>query len=174
MSVQPKAPAASRSHTGPAIRRIVTGHDASGKSVVWIDGPATNHKFPGDGRSSTLMWVTDQTPTDFTVEDDCGDRVLGTPPPPGGTRFAINEIQPGSKGAFHRTDTVDYVICLSGEITMLLDDSSVVMRAGDVMIQRGTNHAWVNRGKETARIAFILVDGKPKRTGSVAQGAGPR
>ena len=69
-----------------------------------------------------------------------------------------------NKHAFmHRTETVDYAICLSGEMTMLLDDSEVIMKPGDVMVQRGTNHAWVNRGKEYCTMAFILIDGKGKR-----------
>jgi naringenin degradation protein FdeH len=151
------------------IRRIVTGHDASGKAVVWIDAPATNHKFPDDHVTSTLMWVTDETPADFTKDEDQGKRILGSAPPPGGTRFAVIEFQPGNEvHGLHRTDTIDYVICISGEIDMELDDSTVRMKAGDVMVQRGTNHAWVNRGKVPARVAFVLVDGKPKRAGSVA------
>jgi mannose-6-phosphate isomerase-like protein (cupin superfamily) len=174
MAAQGRDPNVAATRTGPDIRRIVTGHDEHGKSVVWIDGPATNCKFPAKGRSSTLMWVTDETPADFTINEDFGNRILGTPPPSGGTRFCVNEIQPGSEGAMHRTDTIDYVICLSGEITMLLDDSNVTMKAGDIMIQRGTGHAWVNRGKVPARIAFILVDGKPKRAGSVTMGKNTR
>lgn len=69
-----------------------------------------------------------------------------------------------NKHAFmHRTETVDYAICLSGEMTMLLDDSELIMKPGDVMVQRGTNHAWANRGKEYCTMAFILIDGKGKR-----------
>ena len=152
---------------GPAIRRIVTGHDTGGKAVVWMDGPATNHKFPNEKSSSTLMWVTDATPCDFTTDVDTGQRILGTPPPAGGTRFTIMELQPGNAPRMHRTDTIDYVICLSGEVEMDLDESTVKMKAGDVMIQRGTNHGWANRSNAPARLAFILVDGAPKRQGSL-------
>ncbi|HEX9463755.1 MAG TPA: cupin domain-containing protein [Alphaproteobacteria bacterium] len=152
---------------GPMIRRIVTGHDAAGKAVVWMDGPAGNHKFPNDKATSTLMWVTDETPCDFTTEIDAGQRVLGTPPPAGGTRFAIMELQPGAPPRIHRTDTIDYVICLSGEVEMDLDDSTVKMKSGDVMIQRGTNHGWANRSNAPARLAFVLIDGQPKRPGSL-------
>ncbi len=78
------------------------------------------------------------------------------------------EILPGnSLHGLHRTDTIDYVICISGEIEMLMDDSSVRLGAGDIMIQRGTNHGWVNKGTVPCRLAVILVDGKPKRSGSV-------
>jgi uncharacterized cupin superfamily protein len=61
----------------------------------------------------------------------------------------------------HRTETLDYVLVMSGEIEMVMDDSTVTLKAGDVMIQRGTNHGWFNRGTETARIAFVLVDAQP-------------
>ena len=152
---------------GPYIRRIVTGHDAGGKAVVWLDGPATNHKFSSDKQSSTLMWVTDATPADFTTDIDAGQRILGTPPPAGGTRFTVMELQPGNTPRMHRTDTVDYVICLAGEVEMDLDDTTVKMSAGDIMIQRGTNHGWANRSNAPARLAFVLVDGTPKRSGSL-------
>jgi len=152
----------------PITRRIVTTHDAQGKAVVWLDGPATNHRFLGDKVTSTLMWVTDCTPADFTVQEDAGTRVLGTAPPANGTRFAVIEFKPGNElSALHRTDTIDYVICISGEIDMEMDDSTVRMKAGDVMIQRGTNHGWVNRGSVPARVAFVLIDGQPKRSNSV-------
>lgn len=150
------------------IRRIVTGHDAEGKAVVWIDGPAANRKSPEPEVTSTLMWATDETPADFTANLDAGNRTLGTAPPAGGTRFCVIEFQPGNKRRLHRTDTIDYVICMSGEIDMDLDDTTVHMRAGDIMVQRGTVHSWVNRGTEPARLAFVLVDGKPKRAGSVS------
>ena len=58
----------------------------------------------------------------------------------------------------HRTRSVDYAVVLSGEIDMLLDDSEVHLEAGDVLVQRATSHAWVNHGKESCRIAFVLVD----------------
>jgi quercetin dioxygenase-like cupin family protein len=150
------------------IRRIITGHDADGKAKVLIDGIATNIKQIGPGANSALMWTTDAMPADISIGpdiEDCGSRILGTPPPPNGTRFAINTIPPGSRGHMHRTETIDYIIVLSGEIDMDLDDSSVSLKAGDVMIQRGTNHAWMNRGSEPARIAFVLIDAVPLNLG---------
>jgi quercetin dioxygenase-like cupin family protein len=90
-----------------------------------------------------------------------GARVLGTPPPENGTRFTVNEIVPGSAAVMHRTETLDYAIVIAGEIVMELDDSSVTLQAGDVVIQRGTNHAWVNRGSEPAYVAFVLIDAQP-------------
>jgi quercetin dioxygenase-like cupin family protein len=156
----------------PIIRRIVTGHDAQGKAIVWKDGPATFHKFPNVTTSSTLMWVTQQSPCDFLDDVDHGQSYSGTPPPPGGTRMGVIEILPGEhRPPLHRTDTLDYVICIAGEMGMLLDDGvEVFMRTGDIMIQRGTAHAWFNRGSEPARIAFILVDGAPQREGSIQRG----
>jgi len=152
------------------IRRVVTGHDGSGKAVVWRDGnPDPFH--PVEKITGALMWLTDETPFDFTRHEDMGNRRVGTAPPPGGTRFAVLEIEPGNElHGLHRTDSVDYVICLAGEIDMHLDDSVVKLAAGDVLIQRGTRHAWVNRGSVPARLAVVLVDGKPKRAGSVGGG----
>ena len=148
----------------PPIRRIVTGHDAQNVAKVLSDGPATNQKRPAGGNVATLMWCTDAMPCDMPVGEgieDMGARILGTPPPQNGTRFTINDIPPGNKAVMHRTETIDYVIVLKGEIDMEMDDSTVHLKAGDVMIQRGTNHAWANRGSETARIAFVLIDAKP-------------
>ncbi len=153
----------------PKFRRVVTKHDANGKAVVWIDGDASNHKFPSEKISSTLMWSTDATPTQVLGDDDEGARILGTTPPLGGSRFTMMEFQPGNAGHLHRTDTVDYVICISGEIDMALDDAqSVTLRAGDVLIQRGTNHAWINRSDKPCRLAVVLIDALPKREGSIS------
>jgi quercetin dioxygenase-like cupin family protein len=150
------------------IRRIVTGHDASGKAIVISDGAATNTKYPDDKVTSTLMWVTEQAPSNLLNDGDAGARKIGTAPPVGGTRFAVLDLLPGNEfHGQHRTDTVDYVICLFGEVDMALDDEVVSMEAGDVMIQRGTNHAWMNRSNAPARIAFVLIDASPKRDGSI-------
>jgi mannose-6-phosphate isomerase-like protein (cupin superfamily) len=158
-------------HSKPHIRRLVTGHDPSGEATTWLDAEATNHKFPGEGISSTLMWVTDSSPADFLTTEDGGERILGTAPPANGTRFTVMEFHPGHEvHGFHRTDTVDYVICISGSIDMDLDDGTVTMHPGDIMVQLGTNHRWVNRGKELCRLAVILIDGEPKRPDSVAIG----
>jgi quercetin dioxygenase-like cupin family protein len=158
------------------VRRIVTGHDENGKAIVLIDGEPGNTRTSAAGNTSTLMWCTDRTPAAMPLGEhieDMGARVIGTPPPPNGTRFTVNEIAPGGRaGNMHRTETIDYVIVLSGEVEMDLDDSSVTMRAGDVMIQRGTNHAWINRGSEPARVAFVLIDAEPLGIGHpVARGA---
>lgn len=146
------------------IRRVVTGHDGNNVAKVMMDAPATNAKYPGNGVVSTMIWCTDGAPAEIPVGEtfeDMGARILGTPPPPHGTRFAIIDFPPGAPSRMHRTETVDYVLVLAGEIDMDMDDSTVHLKAGDVMIQRGTNHAWVNRGSAPARVAFVLIDAKP-------------
>ncbi len=146
------------------MRRVVTGHDEHGKAIVLIDGEAANRRTSASGNSSTLMWCSDAMPASIaagTDAEDMGARVLGTPPPENGTRFTVNEIVPGSAAVMHRTETLDYAIVIAGEIVMELDDSSVTLQAGDVVIQRGTNHAWVNRGSEPAYVAFVLIDAQP-------------
>jgi quercetin dioxygenase-like cupin family protein len=158
----------------PPIRRVVTGHDGQQVARVLLDGPATNAKYPAPGIVSTLVWCTDRTPADIAVGegvDDMGARVLGTAPPPNGTRFAVIDFPPGNRAIMHRTETIDYVVVISGEIDMDLDDSTVRLRAGDVMVQRGTNHAWVNRGRERARLAFVLIDATPLGIGHPVTGA---
>jgi quercetin dioxygenase-like cupin family protein len=149
-------------------RRIVTGYAATGKAVVWKDGPPTNQVRAVPGFVSSIMWITDQTPCEYAGAEDMGLRKIGIAPPPGGTRFAVLEIGPEAPVFWHRTDSVDYVICIEGEVDLELDGGeSVKMRAGDVMIQRGANHAWVNRSGAPARIAVVLIDAKPKREGSL-------
>jgi quercetin dioxygenase-like cupin family protein len=157
------------------IRRVVTGHDQKKIAKVVMDGAATNAKYPGSGVVSTLIWSTDEAPADIAVgerPEDYGARLLGTQPPPNGTRFAVIDFPPGVPGRMHRTESIDYVIVLAGEIDMDMDDSTVHFKAGDVMVQRGTNHSWVNRSNAPARVAFVLIDAKPLGIGHpVARGA---
>ena len=146
----------------PPIRRIVTAHDAIGKAIVSIDGPAINHRWSDRGNISTLLWSTDESPADIWTAEDYGERELPTQPPARGTRFCINDYPPGTPGRMHRTDTLDYALLLAGTVRMDMDDSSVALNAGDIVIQQGTNHSWVNVGDETARLAFVLIDAKRK------------
>jgi len=162
----------------PPIRRIVTGHDASGTAKVLHDAPATNWKSSSPGTVSTLIWSTDATPADIARGEtiaDGGARSLGTAPPAHGTRFAVIDFPPGNHARMHRTETIDYVVVIAGEIDMDLDDSTVRLKPGDVMVQRGTNHAWVNRGTAPARLAFVLIDAVPLGIGHPVTGsASPR
>ena len=148
------------------IRRIVTGHDASGSAKVIIDEAATNVRSGSSpGHLTTLMWCTDAMPAKMPVGEDAEDmgvRQIGTYPPPNGTRFMIADYPPGNIPRMHRTDTLDYIIVLEGEIEMGLDEGrTVCMQRGDVMIQRGTNHSWANRGPGPCRMAFVLIDAEP-------------
>jgi quercetin dioxygenase-like cupin family protein len=147
-----------------SIRRVITGHGGNNVAKVIIEGPAANTKTPREGVASTLMWCTDAMPADIALGEgveDMGARILGTAPPQNGSRFIVMEFAPGIASEMHRTETIDYIVMLSGEIDMDMDDSTVKLRPGDVMVQRGTNHAWVNRGKEPARMAIVLLDAKP-------------
>jgi quercetin dioxygenase-like cupin family protein len=148
----------------PRVRRIVTGHDGKHVAKVLLDADATNEKYPDPGMISTLLWVTDSMPADISIgesPEDMGDRILGSAPPENGTRFCVIDFPPNNVPVTHRTETLDYVICLEGEIEMDMDESTVTMKAGDILIQRGTNHAWMNRSGARARIAVVLVDAKP-------------
>ncbi len=158
----------------PPIRRVVTGHDAKHVAKVVLDGAATNAKPPRHGAISTLVWCSDETPADIAIGgtiEDMGARVLGTAPPPNGTRFAVIDFPPGAPGTMHRTETLDYVLVLSSEIEMDMDDSTVKLKAGEILIQRGTNHSWVNRSDHAARVAFVLIDAKPLGLGNPIIGA---
>jgi len=157
----------------PPIRRVVTGHDEAQVAQVLIDGPATNAKYPQPGQVSTLMWCTAGAPAEIPIgekPEDMGARIIGTAPPPSGTRFAVIDFPPGNQPHMHRTETIDYVIVMEGEIEMDMDDSSVKLKAGDIMIQRGTKHAWANRSGRRARVAFVLVDAKPLGIGNPVTG----
>lgn len=156
----------------PPIRRVVTGHDAKNVAKVLIDGQATNNTGGSHG-ARRLMWCTDAMPADIAAGEgieDMGARQLGTAPPPHGTRFTINDFPPGATGVMHRTETVDYCLVLAGEIDMAMDDSTIHLKAGDIVIQRGTHHAWINRGSEPARVAFVLIDAKPLGIGHPVTG----
>jgi oxalate decarboxylase/phosphoglucose isomerase-like protein (cupin superfamily) len=152
------------------VRRIVTRCDENGKSVVWIDSRLERRTPTDENVSSTVMWSTDRSPTELLSSEDEGQRKLGTTPPASGSRFTMMEFQPGNKmHGLHRTDTVDYVICIAGEIDMFLDETNFVhLEAGDVLIQRGTDHSWVNRGTVPCRLAVVLLDAVPKREGSLS------
>jgi|SRR5579883_2775683 len=166
-------------------RRVVTGHDPSGKAIVLFDSAVAPRARPGGG-GVTNLWVTTEFPVDVSVSTDRAQTPVAVPPPPNGGIFRVVEfapesahpepvdhvkvlqgmgIDPATQGYqrhahTHRTRTIDYAIVLDGEIDMLLDDSEVHVKAGDVVVQQGTNHAWVNRSGKPCRIAFILIDAK--------------
>jgi mannose-6-phosphate isomerase-like protein (cupin superfamily) len=145
-------------------RRVVTGHDASGRAVVEIDEVATNLVPSRPGATACVVWTTEGFPVDNTGKEDAGLRKTGTTLD-NGTVFRILELAPGVSPRNHRTDSIDYAVVMSGEVDMELDDASVHLKAGDVLVQRGTIHNWVNRGTEPCVIAFVLIAAKPVTVG---------
>jgi naringenin degradation protein FdeH len=141
-------------------RRVVTGHDERGVSVFAADGPVPMVRTAPDGALFCEIWSTDAMPAPIAAaEPDPTLTAVTVPPAPNGTKIRINVFPPGVVSPVHRTQSVDYGIVLDGEVVLALDDSETVLRAGDVVVQRGTNHRWENRSARTARMAFILVDG---------------
>jgi hypothetical protein len=167
------------------IRRVVTGLDANNHAVVLFDSKIPL-KADSPVISSTNFWITDQTPPAMSKEDTA-NRPIGVSPPDNGTKFRIVEFapldaatlaklppemlmkgvnHPPAKGIpvkhpmMHRTRTLDYAMILSGEIDMMLDDTSVHLKQGDVIVQQATNHGWVNHGTQPCRILFVLMDSK--------------
>jgi hypothetical protein len=162
--------------------RIVTGHDADGKSVFLSTGPAPQHHSRQEGLVRFHeLWHTGQMPVplDLAEAAEPNERPLRLPPEANGSVIRILDIFPGHVQAWqprsdgrhpgmHRTQTLDYGILIQGQIHMILDDKAeVCLNPGDVVIQRGTDHAWENRSEQVARIAFILLDGH--FTGELAQ-----
>jgi len=151
-----------------SIRRVVTGHGANSVAKALIDGAPANIKYPAPGIVTTTLWNSFETPAAIDPGEgveDLGDREIILPPVANGSRFAIIDFLPGNANFMHRTDTLDYAIVMSGEIEMHMDQSVVKLKAGDVVVQRGTNHSWVNAGSEPARIAVILIDGQTLNIG---------
>ena len=148
------------------VRRVVTGHDPDGKSVVLSDGPPPqHHNMSGAavGANFVEIWSTPQPIPQLTSAPvaEPNERPF-TIMPPTGHLLRIIEMYPpkdgGSRTVMHRTRTLDYVVVIEGELVLLLDDSEVVLGKGDVVVQRGTNHAWENRSDAVARMAFFHID----------------
>jgi mannose-6-phosphate isomerase-like protein (cupin superfamily) len=172
------------------IRRVVTGHNAAGKSIFVSDGP-TPHVFSRTKGSAIVheLWETTRTPADNRGNADAIARGHRLPPPQNGSVFRVIEYPPDAERlaaiarehalpdesgraeatdrnnprhpGFHKTVTVDYAIVLSGEIYAMMDEGEVLLKPGDVLVQRGTNHAWSNRTAEPAVVAFVLIDAEP-------------
>ncbi len=171
----------------PEVRRVVTKIDSSGKAAVMFDGAVQLKSFRSPNPAGE-MWVTDKSLPDFNWSADRALTKVGLVPPKNGTIFRIVDFVPLSPEAerkmdinlmmkvvgdhaparglpprhpmMHRTRSLDYAIIMSGEIDMLLDDSEVHLKAGDVVVQQATNHAWVNRSGKPCRVAFILMDSR--------------
>lgn len=146
----------------PPVRRVVIGHDSNKKARVLRDDVATNIS-PRPNAASTTIWCSEKVPVRQPNEGgpDMGALKLNSGAPPNGTRLMVMDLFPGCRGAMHRTDTLDYVIVLEGEVEMLMDDSSVRLHAGDILVQQGTIHAWTNPTQKHARMAIVLIDAEP-------------
>lgn len=167
------------------IRRVVTGLDERNRSIVLFDSRMPL-KPAAPGVVATNFWITESYPPSLTKEDPSA-RPIGIAPPDNGTKFRVVEFAPldaeteakmppdmimrgithaPAKGVpvthplMHRTRSLDYAVILSGEIDMMLDDSRVHLKQGDVIVQQATNHAWINRGTQPCRILFVLMDSK--------------
>jgi len=139
------------------IRRVVTGHDAHGKSIVRIDDVGAHVASGRPNMSRQLIWTTNDLPVHFAEDgEDKGAREIGTTIR-NGSVFRVIEFEPGVAPRNHRTDSIDYAVVMSGEIDMEMDDTVVHLKAGDVLVQRGTIHNWVNKGTGPCVIAFILI-----------------
>jgi mannose-6-phosphate isomerase-like protein (cupin superfamily) len=168
----------------PTVHRVVTTINKDGKSVALVDAalPLQSMRSPNPAGE---VWVTQAGPVDFNWTEDRGKIKVGLQPPRNGTIFRIVDFVPMTEKIeklpmdtmmkvagvdapkrglpprhpmMHRTRTVDYAVIMSGEIDMMLDDSIVHLKAGDVVVQQATNHAWINHGKVPCRVAFILMD----------------
>lgn len=174
---------------GKNIRRLVTGHDANGKSNFLMDGDAPNivvlEKM--GGLKVTELWETFDAPADNRGTKDNADRALHLEPAARGTIFRIVDFPPdavwktGANGAaafaelqaghaadisssdpgMHKTASVDYALVLEGEIWAVMDTAERLMKTGDVLIQRGTNHSWANRTDQNSRVMFVLCGAQP-------------
>ncbi len=146
------------------VRRVITGHDANCRAIVKIDEVSKNVFSGRPGATACNIWTTEGFPANNDGDADEGLRKVGTTLK-NGTIFRVIEFAPGLAARNHRTDSIDYIVVISGEIDMELDDSRVHLRAGDVMVQRGTIHNWINRGTEPCVLAVVLVDAKPVEVG---------
>jgi len=139
------------------IRRVVTGHNENGKAVVRIDDVGAHVASGRPHMTRQLIWTTNDLPVHFLEDgEDKGARAIGTTIK-NGSVFRVIEFEPGVAPRNHRTDSIDYAVVMSGEIDMEMDNTVVHLKAGDVLVQRGTIHNWVNKGMEPCVIAFILI-----------------
>ena len=173
------------------MRRIITGHNQHGKSIITLDGPPAR-SIGEDVGGLFEIWNTDGSDIISTDEIDRADEDILLSPPSGGTKFRYFQINPLPEGvpdammqeiaadafekigaahhrvdtkkhpAMHKTETIDYIILLQGDVTLILDEEEIDLKPFDVVVQRGTNHAWVNNGNKPALLIAILIDSNIK------------
>jgi quercetin dioxygenase-like cupin family protein len=152
------------------IRRVVTGHDGQGRSQVLLDEERPLQPAMRPGVSSALMWWTASSPADNDGDADAGQEGVATMVD-GGTVFRVVRYEPGVAPRPHRTSSIDYALVISGEIDLELEEGVVQLKAGDVLVQRGTWHNWIVRGEEAAVVAFVLIAAEPVKVGRRTLGA---
>lgn len=173
------------------MRRVITGHNEKGRSIVTLDGPPAR-SIGEDVGGLFELWNTDGQDVISTDQNDRADQDIILSPSGGGTKFRYFQINPLPEGvpedmlqeiaadafekvgaahhrvdttkhpAMHKTETIDYIILLKGDVTLILDDEEVDLKPFDVVVQRGTNHAWVNNGTEPALLIAVLIDSNIK------------
>ena len=153
----------------PRVRRVVTGHDDTGKAVIIADTTLDSVSNPAGTSHLTLVWTSQGTPVDNDEATDGRDRKVDLTLP-GGSVLRVVDMLPGTTAPMHRTSSLDYGIVISGEIELILDDKvTTLIEPGGIIIQRGTIHSWRNPSlDETARVAFVLLDAKPATVNGIA------
>jgi quercetin dioxygenase-like cupin family protein len=146
------------------LRRVVTGHDEQGRAKVLIDEQVTNVFSPRPGAEFSVIWSSDGFPVDNDGSADPSNKKIGTTVD-NGSVFRVVSFGPGVVPRNHRTDSIDYAVIMSGEIDMELDGETVHLKTGDVLVQRGTVHNWINKGTVPCVIAFALISAKPVTAG---------
>ncbi len=151
------------------VRRIVTGHNGEDRALIAVDEDIGGTPLAEDeGRTTAAffhVWATHEMPVDLTDEAMARQRAGSATTIVGsgsGSVLRIGVLAPGSRSRMHRTESLDYGMCLEGECNLELDGGDIVtVRAGDVVIQRGTSHVWHNRSERPCRFAWILLDAQP-------------
>jgi quercetin dioxygenase-like cupin family protein len=150
-------------HLTRRFRRVVTGTDVDGRSVIVLDDnpPATSQGAGKDARTVVEVWSTVSTSVSTPRRSESSERsLITTSLGPNATEIRVVEMPPGCRREMHRTDTVDYGLVLCGELYVVLERGETLLRPGDIIVQRGTNHLWHNRSDAPARIAFINLSGQ--------------
>jgi quercetin dioxygenase-like cupin family protein len=146
-------------------RRVVTGHDTNGKAIVLSDEVVVGPPEMAPGIEGMPLWTTEGFPASNDGDKDTKDEVAGITKP-NGSVFTLVTFGPGCTELPHRTSSIDYGIILSGEIDMALEDGGQVhFKAGDVYVQRGTMHTWINHGSQPCVITVSIIDSKPVEAG---------
>ena len=146
------------------VRRVVTGHDKNGRAIVTIDETTKNVAQTRPGANAAVIWTSEGFPVNNDGNADTSGRQVGTTLD-NGVVFRVVSFGPGVAPRNHRTDSIDYAVVISGEIDMELDGTSIHLKAGDVLVQRGTIHNWVNNGTVPCVIAFAMIGAKPVTVG---------